>query len=202
MLELLHIKWEITPSSTLFSQRHARPHPAISATAPWWSQPAAETLWASYLTAPLRSHPTSVGQSGRQGAKEASSFIQHQGVCGWVGGVHPHQSFISLLFLHAAAICDGVEEDGGRLERPTGTEMKKNDSRANENGVSYLHPFFFMMFPSTTSALRGRGRRGSRVTDFENVVTWLKCDHFTGRSTQYVDAALPLNQKLAWEKTG
>lgn len=180
MLELLHIKWEITPSSTLFSQRHTRPHPPISATAPRRRQTAARrrgrVTWRRCCTT---TRPAA-WQSGWRGAKEASSFIQHQGGVGGggLGGFHPHQSFISRLFLLTAAICNGEEEDGGRLGGPTGTEMrerekkKKDDGKVNQKWVSYLHPFFFMIFPSTTSALRGRERRGGRVEDFENRQEW------------------------------
>lgn len=134
-----------------------------------------KTLWASYLTAPLHNHTTIVGQSGRQGAKEASSFIHHWGGLrkwGGVGSTCINLSFPRLFLLAVANCGGGEEEDGERLGWPTGTEIKKNNGKANQNWVPYLHPFFFMMFPSTTSALRGRERRGSRVQDFENRLEW------------------------------
>lgn len=45
-----------------------------------------------------------------------------------------------------------------RLGKPAGTEIKTHQTELK--CASYLHPFFFMMFPSTTSALQtGRGER-------------------------------------------
>lgn len=101
-------------------------------------------------------------QSRRQGTK-GSSFIQH--LFGTEDGRREcgrgrlHESFISqpspLQFV-TPNMCE--DEDDIRLGRPAGTEIKTCQSKSK--CVSYLHPFFFMMFPSTTSALQGgRGEK-------------------------------------------
>lgn len=60
---------------------------------------------------------------------------------------------------HAPNMCKGGDDT--RLERPTGTEIKTLQTQFK--CASYLHPFFFMMFPSTTSALQRRWREKARL---------------------------------------
>lgn len=56
------------------------------------------------------------------------------------------------------------KDDDTRWGRPAGTEIKTHQTELK--CASYLHPFFFMMFPSTTSALqKEKGRKA-----------WLKRD--------------------------
>lgn len=71
-----------------------------------------------------------------------------------------HQSFISLPYRSSSQrtaspeMCE--DRDDTRLEALAGTEIKNWQTQLK--CASYLHPFFFMMFPSTTSALQSRRR--------------------------------------------
>lgn len=153
---LLHINWEIMPFYFILSTSHT---------------PTSHNKCDCAKTGPaplndvgeLPDRATQI-QSRRQGTK-GSSFIQHlfgredgRREC---GRGRLHESFISqplpLQFV-TPNMCE--EEDDIRLGWPAGTEIKTCQSKSK--CVLYLHPFFFMMFPSTTSALRGKGGGGRK----------------------------------------